>query len=183
MQELMPSPLWRRLRMQSCDQYGQTLVFERTSKKSLDSAPRLFWCAPLRSCEGPPVAQSCRPHICADAWSKAHRCAEDDSAKSKAEGACCTSSSCPLRRRGAKSVPCTLGQAAAKKSPGFLGPSPRLCGKSVRSGGAQFRTLLAEILQRKGPEGIHRGRCDEIWTFSLFATVAVDTTCIRSRAR
>jgi surface antigen len=43
MQELMPSPLWRRLRMQSCDQYGQTLVFERHLEKvaSQRSAPFL----------------------------------------------------------------------------------------------------------------------------------------------
>ncbi len=60
MQELMPSPCGAGSECNRAISTARLLFSSVISKKSLHSAPRRFWCAPLRSCEGPLVAAQSR---------------------------------------------------------------------------------------------------------------------------
>lgn len=59
--------------------------------------------------------------ICADAWSKAHRCAEDDSAKPKAAEFMPYGVKLPVETKGQSRCFVPLDRLLLKKSPGFLG--------------------------------------------------------------
>jgi hypothetical protein len=73
-QELMPTQLWLRPRMQSCDQYGRTLLVSGVISKSRRSAQRRFRCDERTSSEPVGTLQKVCRHSVSSIFGRLETC-------------------------------------------------------------------------------------------------------------